>query len=483
MKKFAMLLLVGVIGGITAAAIFKFTDRNEQKNFEEKQALAFASLPPAADVPVGLDFIQASALATPAVVHIKTTITAQGRDPMMDFFDLFGGGRGDMGMMPQGGSGSGVIISGDGYIATNNHVIEGATRIEVVLSDRRTYEGELIGRDPSTDLALIKIEEKNLNFLTFGNSDELKVGEWVLAVGNPFNLTSTVTAGIVSAKGRNINLLYDQNNQYAIENFIQTDAAVNPGNSGGALVNTRGQLVGINTAIATKTGSYSGYSFAVPVNIVKKVMDDLLKFGEVQRGFIGVQIRDVDAKLANEYKLGKVRGVLIAELTPDGAAGKAGLEKGDVILAVNGVEVNSASGLQEQVSRFYPGDDIKVLVWRNGGEREFTVKLKGKDGRMEVSKAPAKGEKSTAGVVLKNLSNEQRAKYGVAHGAAITKVEKGPFREAGVPEGFIITKINKKPVYSAQETEALLKGADGGILIEGLNPDGSFGVFGLNIAK
>ncbi|MCS7073317.1 MAG: trypsin-like peptidase domain-containing protein, partial [Bacteroidia bacterium] len=298
-----------------------------------------------------MDFRSAAAQATPAVVHIKSTITkrnSRSSSPFGDDFNPFREFFGDGFIQPQptDATGSGVILTADGYVATNNHVIENADKIEVILNDNRSYTATLVGTDPSTDLALLKINEKNLPFLKFGDSDKLEIGEWVLAVGNPFNLTSTVTAGIVSAKARSINILQDR---FKIESFIQTDAAVNPGNSGGALINTKGELVGINTAIATKTGYFSGYSFAVPVNIVRKVMDDLMQYGEVQRGFLGIEIRDVNAELAKEKKLKDVKGVYVGKVNENSAAESAGLKEGDVITKIDEVKVNTASELQEQI--------------------------------------------------------------------------------------------------------------------------------------
>ncbi|MDX5321781.1 MAG: trypsin-like peptidase domain-containing protein, partial [Bacteroidota bacterium] len=293
MKKVWSIVLAATVGGLVAIGVNTLLSKKEASSFEEKQKVAFTNYPAGSGISE-LDFTVPSEKVTPAVVYIISTLGNEGEDDMDNPFNFFNIPN----PAPSQGSGSGVIISEDGYIATNNHVIDGAVSIQVTLNDKRSYVARLVGTDPQTDLALLKIEEEGLPFIQFGNSDEVKVGQWVLAVGNPFNLTSTVTAGIVSAKGRNINLLRTRDNQFAIENFIQTDAAVNPGNSGGALVDLNGSLIGINTAIATQTGSFSGYSFAVPVNIVKKVMDDLLKYGMVQRGFLGISIQDVDSKLA-----------------------------------------------------------------------------------------------------------------------------------------------------------------------------------------
>ncbi|TNE81808.1 MAG: Do family serine endopeptidase [Bacteroidetes bacterium] len=481
MKKLLTMVLAASVGGIVAVGIIKTLEKRDPASFEDKQKVAFANLPALAEGQV-LDFTQASELATPTVVHIISTvenIASSNREAVpfdpFDFFDMPAPG-------PQTGSGSGVIITDDGYIATNNHVIENASRIEVILNDKRSYSAKLIGADPQTDLALLKIEEEKLPFLRFGNSDVVKVGEWVLAVGNPFNLTSTVTAGIVSAKGRNINLLRSGNNQYAIENFIQTDAAVNPGNSGGALVNLRGELVGINTAIASQTGSFSGYSFAVPVNIVKKVMDDLLKYGAVQRGFLGISIQDVDAKLAQDKNLSDIKGVYVADISEDGAAAKAGLKKGDVVVKVNEVEVNSSSSLQEQVSRYHPGDKISITYLRDGKEKTAQAVLKNKEGNTEIIKAePPKSAFDVDGARLSDVNSADRKSLKINHGVKVSDVKKGAFKDAGIPEGFIITKVDKRPVYSAKELSALLAKKDGAFLIEGVTSSGEEKVFGLQI--
>lgn len=311
-----------------------------------------------------IDFTSVAERTTPGVVHIKTT--SQGGSGLQGE-SWQGGGNG-------GSSGSGVIISQDGYIVTNYHVIEGSTSIEVILNNRRNLQAQIIGTDPSTDLAVIKVNNTNLSYIPFGDSDKLRVGEWVMAVGNPFNLASTVTTGIVSAKGRNINILEDN---MAIESFVQTDAAVNPGNSGGALVNLSGQLIGVNTAIATPTGYYAGYAFAVPVNIVRKVVTDIVEFGEVKRGFLGVSIRGIDGKLAQKYELDAVEGVLVATVNINSAAANAGIEEGDIILEVEGVKVNSAPELQERISLHRPGARVSLLVKRSGENIRKEVLLKG----------------------------------------------------------------------------------------------------------
>lgn len=478
MKKIGSMFIAASLGGLVAVGATKYFDKHEPRTFEEKQNMAFTSYAPAdGSVP---DFTTASEKVTPAVVHIISTIE---NIPQHDeeyvnpfeFFELPNPG-------PQEGSGSGVIISEDGYIATNNHVIEGASNIQVVLNDKRSYQAELVGTDPQTDLALLKIDQDELPFIAFGNSDAVKVGQWVLAVGNPFNLTSTVTAGIVSAKGRNINLLRSGNNQFAIENFIQTDAAVNPGNSGGALVDLNGQLIGINTAIASQTGSFSGYSFAVPVSIVKKVMDDLLQYGLVQRGFLGVSIQDVDARLADEKGFKNLEGVYVAAVSEDGAAKKAGIQEGDVILKINDRAVNSSSALQEEVSRYYPGVEIEVTVKRNGDIKTFKARLKNKDGKTEIVKAEVPTSNFEAeGAKFRNTTREERLALKISQGVVIEKVGPGAFKDAGISEGFIITHIDKRRVSSAMEVSTLLKTKKGAVLIEGIGKNGKEEVSAIRI--
>lgn len=477
MNKFWSILLAGVIGGLTvfgAAYLFK----SQQKlSFEERQKVAFANYPEVS-IPEGLDFTIPSEKVTPAVVYIISTVQSSGNTQYRSPFGLFD--MPDPG--PQQSTGSGVIITEDGYIATNNHVIENSTSIQVILNDKRSYMARLIGTDPQTDLALLKIEEDDLAFIPFGNSDDVKVGQWVLAVGNPFNLTSTVTAGIVSAKGRNINLLRTRDNQFAIENFIQTDAAVNPGNSGGALVNLGGQLIGINTAIASQTGSYSGYSFAVPVNIVKKVMDDLLKYGAVQRGYLGISIQDVDSRLADEKGLSKIEGVYVADVSSEGSAKKAGIKEGDVILKINDRIVNSSSELQEEVSRYYPGDTIKVLLRRKNDEKLVNAVLRNKEGKTDLIKAEAPANDLTIqGAKLRNLNKDERVKLKLSHGVVVEKVGSGAFKSAGVDEGFVITHIDKRPVYAAEEVLNILKVSKGALLLEGVSKDGAEKVYGIKI--
>ncbi|MBI1221324.1 MAG: Do family serine endopeptidase [Bacteroidetes bacterium] len=477
MKKVWSIVLAAGVGGMVALGVNRMMEPPAATNFAEKQNVSFTNLPAASGI-TELDFTAPSEKVTPAVVYIVSTLGVTEAGEMDNPFNFFNMPN----PAPSQGSGSGVIISDDGYIATNNHVIEGAVSIQVTLNDKRSYVARLVGADPQTDLALLKIDEKDLPFIGFGNSDDVKVGQWVLAVGNPFNLTSTVTAGIVSAKGRNINLLRTRDNQYAIENFIQTDAAVNPGNSGGALCDLNGSLIGINTAIATQTGSFSGYSFAVPVNIVKKVMDDLLKYGIVQRGFLGISIQDVDAKLADEKGLKKIEGVYVAGVSEDGAAKKAGIKEGDVVLKINDKPVNSSSALQEEVSRYYPGDDINVTIRRNGDEKVIKATLNNQEGKAEIIKAePPKADFSIEGAKLRNTTREERMKLKISHGVVIDQLDNGAFKSAGIEPGFVITYIDKRQVTSSQEVMNILKAKKGAVLIEGVDKNGNDKVYGLKI--
>jgi Do/DeqQ family serine protease len=424
------------------------------------------------------DFVTAAEISVPAVVHVKTVFemnsaAGSGYNPFREFF---WGDRGYSQRHPSVGTGSGVIISDDGYIVTNNHVVDNASQVEVALNDKRTFVADVIGTDPSTDIALLKVDAVELPFLVFGNSDEVRVGEWVLAVGNPFNLTSTVTAGIVSAKGRNINILPDQ--QFPIESFIQTDAAVNPGNSGGALVATNGSLIGINTAIASNTGAYTGYSFAVPVNIVQKVVYDLMEYGSVQRAFIGVNIRDIDSKLAEEKDVKTLSGVYVAGLTEGGAASESGIKEGDVITSVNGVRVKSSPELQEQVSRYRPGDKVKVTLIRGESEKTVNVILRNKNGNTGIVKNDMV---SVLGARFETVSGEQLNELGIRHGVQVTELNSGKLRSAGIREGFIIQSIDKRKVSSAEDISLALKDKKGGVLIEGIYPNGMRAYYGFGL--
>lgn len=484
MKKYLGLLAVASLGGLVAVGITKFFDTGKSSTvFTENYPARYAGLSDAGARP---DFVDVAEMVTPTVVHIITTIDSRqgAHGGEVNPFDFFGF---EMPSMPSQASGSGVIISQDGYIVTNNHVIDGAAKIKVVLNDKREFDAELLGHDPNTDLALLRIDEKNLPFAVVGNSDDVRVGQWVLAVGNPFNLTSTVTAGIVSAKGRNLNLLRSNRPdgpQYTIESFIQTDAAVNPGNSGGALVSSDGKLMGINTAIASQNGQYAGYSFAVPSNLMKKIIDDLLKYGEVQRGFLGVSIQDVNGELADKEGLKEVKGVFVAKVNPNSAAEDAGLKDKDVIVKIGDVSVNSSAELQEQIGKRNPGDKVKVLVMRDGKEREFEVVLKNKDGKIGLVKSEKIETDKALNSEFENVSRDERLKLKIGNGVRLKKAdEKSVLKKAGIPNGFIIITIDKKPVYTPGDVKKALTDKKGGVLLEGLNPDGSKGYYGFGLEE
>jgi Do/DeqQ family serine protease len=431
------------------------------------------------------DFVEAADKIVNAVVNIKSIYENTSAQLYYDPFRYFFGDIPYHRPYQQMATGSGVILTEDGYIVTNNHVIKGAQKIEVTLNNKESYEARVIGVDPSTDLALIKIDAENLPFAQYGNSDEVKVGEWVLAVGNPFNLTSTVTAGIVSAKGRNINIIGGdlRNGQIPIESFIQTDAAVNPGNSGGALVNTRGELIGINTAIASNTGSFTGYSFAIPVNIVKKVVTDLAEFGEVQRALLGVSIRDIDSKLAKEKNLKELIGVYVAGVVENGAADDAGIKEGDVITKINNISVNSIPQLQEQVGRYRPGDKIVVEIIRNGNTKIIPVTLKNRKGNTDIVKRSEIVKESLAslGATFEPVDDEEKERLRINGGAKITSLSPGKLKSAGIREGFIITRIDKKEIKSPEDVEAALYNKKGGVLIEGVYPNGMRAYYGFGM--
>ena len=479
LKKIAVLMLSAMLGSLFTIGAFRvMTPQAEQvfriEHRNESPVLSSRYDAPANPTP---DFTQAAEAVMPTVVHIRSTqLRPSGRsanpglpEAFRDFFgdEFFFGPNGRTPGQPQPaiGSGSGVIISQDGYIVTNNHVIDKADDIEVTLHDNRTFKAELVGVDPSTDLALLKISGDNLTAVTLGNSDAVRVGQWVLAIGNPFNLNSTVTAGIVSAKARNINILRDQS---AIESFIQTDAAVNPGNSGGALVDLNGNLIGINTAIASPTGSYSGYSFAVPVSIVRKVMEDLLQYGTVQRGYLGVIIRSLDANLAREHQLDITEGVYVDSLVANSAAELAGLRKGDVITSVDGNPVRQSSELIAAVGTRRPGDKVTIDLLREGKARSFTVTLRNRDGNTELVTEAAPNVLSDLGVELSALDAKALKALGLDHGVKITRLLPGKLsRETDVREGFIITRIDGRAIKQPEDVTQALSGKKGGVMMEG----------------
>lgn len=406
------------------------------------------------------DFIEASKKSTPSVVFIKTISPVTNQMYWNDWFNLFGQ-RGET-----SSSGSGVIVSDDGYIVTNNHVVEGARSIEVIRdNNRHSYKATVVGTDPSTDLALLKIEADNLPAVAFGNSEQVQIGEWVLAVGNPFNLTSTVTAGIVSAKGRNINVV---SSSFPIESFIQTDAAINPGNSGGALVNASGELIGINTAIASNTGAYNGYGFAIPVNIVAKIIKDLKEHGEVQRAFTGMEVVDITSELL-ERTGNQEKGVYVGFVSSDGPAQKAGLKEGEVILKVNGSEVNNKANFDEQIAYYRPGDKI-VLTLAKGAEKNLV--LVNREGGTEMLKRTLVNSE-TLGADFELISKVEKDRYGVDGGIRVTHIQTGVIQRMNIPDGFIFLRMNNKSYTEVEAFISDLEKVRGRIVIEGIHPNGS----------
>ncbi|NHA07787.1 Do family serine endopeptidase [Mucilaginibacter sp. HC2] len=503
MKKIGLTLLTAFVGGALALGAYKVIENKYSDNmsFEEKQKVYFTSnkSTPVVSSTGSLDFTEAAAAATPAVVYIRTTYSSQSggsQDQLEQMFgDMFGQRAPQRG--PQMASGSGVIISPDGYIVTNNHVVEKADKITVATNDHRTFQAKVIGTDPSTDLALIKISANDLPIIKLGNSDETRVGEWVLAVGNPFNLTSTVTAGIISAKGRNIGIIGSEGNSdddnpfgrtrnqqsgpklnKAIESFIQTDAAINPGNSGGALVNTKGELVGINAAIASHTGSYEGYGFAIPVNLAKKVLNDIKKYGTVKRGFVGVSFTELNPDVAQKLNITNNNGLYVNDVVEGGGAEQAGIKKGDIITKVEGTPVYESSDLQEHVGRMQPGDKLNVTVLRDGKEKAFAVTLKADatpTNRTAVVSKSAEELFNKLGASFQPLSGAEKAKFHVNSGVKVTQVRPGRvFDNFEIPVGSVITSINKQPINSVADIDkAITNLRNGNLVISGYYPDGT----------
>ena len=425
----------------------------------------------------GDNFVDAAAKTVNTVVHIRTEIVTKGNSYNDFFGSLLEQLYGSQLQLPDNisvGYGSGVVISPDGYIVTNNHVVEGANKIEVTFNDKHKRTATIIGNDPSTDLALIKVEAENLEYLTFADSDEVRVGEWVLAVGNPFNLTSTVTAGIVSAKARNINILGDGS---SIESFIQTDAAINPGNSGGALVDMDVNLIGINAAIASRTGSYEGYSFAIPSNIVKKVVEDFLQYGTLQRAYLGVSIVEITEELAEEKGISEMSGVYIMAVEERGGAKEAGIKEDDVILSINNITVNSNSQLIGVICQYRPGDKVKVKIQRNGEIMEKIVTLKNLEGTEEMHKEGEGFYNEVLGIKLQPLSPSLKSELGINYGLKIVEIKEGVFKQKGITDDFIILSVNHQRVSSESDlNKALNSSRNGKVRIEGTNSTGTYNI-------
>ncbi|MBR5957601.1 MAG: Do family serine endopeptidase [Salinivirgaceae bacterium] len=474
MKKFFGLMVAAVLGGSITYALLNRNDGADIAQYQQGDSTGRAVRPMQVNYSGMVDFRAAASSTVDAVVHVK--IRSQQTAYENPIYNFLFGKPSYQEQMPIVASGSGVIISRDGYIVTNNHVIEGADALEVTLDDKRTFAAKVIGADPTTDIALIKIEGDNFPFIPWGDSDKLQVGEWVLAIGNPFNLASTVTAGIVSAKARSINII---NKSSAIEAFIQTDAAVNPGNSGGALVNIEGQLVGIITAIASPTGTFSGYSFAVPERIAKKTVSDLMEFGTVQRAFIGISISDVTSDMAQQNKISILKGVYVNAVTNGGAAQDAGIKAGDVILKVNGVEVNKVSELQEQIGQYRPGQQVNITIMRNNKTQNIMLTLRNIEGGTSLQKAGETTE--LLGASIRTVTPQTASSLRLKGGVEIVALSDGKFAQAGVKQGFIITSVNRKPIYSADDLRLILQNTTGGIYLEGVYPNGSISYYAFGI--
>ena len=483
-----MLMLAGLLMATSCDALINKTKENENQTEQEQlqseatsqveqvqprvQRTAFV---PTENTP---DFVDAAENSVDAVVHIMTKVVKQSNT----YEDFFGALLGQLYGYPgqtrnntMVAYGSGVVLTPDGYIVTNNHVVEGADEVEVTFNNKVKKTATIIGTDPTTDLALIKVEASDLPFLTFGDSDNVRIGEWVLAVGNPFNLTSTVTAGIVSAKARNLSILGEGT---SVESFIQTDAAVNPGNSGGALVNTKGELIGINAAIASHTGSYEGYSFAIPSNIVRKVVDDLLLYGTAQRGYLGVQIAELTQELAEKEGLENIEGVYVGEVTEGGAAKLAGLKDGDVITAINGKKVNSTTQLKENIGQYRPGDKVDVEVNRQGHHHHYELTLLNEAGNVNLVKSGETFYNSEFGLMLQPVNQNEMSRLNIKNGLKIVEIRQGRFMNSGVQVDFVITKVNGYSVNGKSDLENALKNKRSRrTTIEGVFPNGMTGTF------
>lgn len=509
MKKIGLIVLAAFLGGAVAIGAYKLLERNNDSfSLADKQNMMFANNPIKVSSTGSVDFVQAAAAVSPAVVHIKTTYGSkaandnQSSGGFEDLFDFFGGG-GRRSSIPRAASGSGVILTSDGYIVTNNHVVDNADKIEVVLANRRKVMAKVIGKDANTDLALIKIDETGLPFVKMGNSDNVQIGEWVLAVGFPLDLQTTVTAGIVSAKARSIGILNRQNEgmtreewmemqrtgvrpepkaSAAIESFIQTDAAINPGNSGGALVNANGELIGINSAIASQTGRNEGYGFAIPVNLAKKILEDFKQYGGVKRGYIGVSFVALDSEAAEKLNIKDINGLYVNDVSPNGAAASAGIKEGDIIKKVDGREIYDSPDLQEKIGRLRPGDKVSLAVLtKEGAMKNVVVTLKPES---SVSLASTKKTDAIAtGTTVAKLGAsfapapaDIKAKYKVSSGVVVTNVEPGKmFDYFDVQKGLLITTINGKPVNSASDVEkALATSGNGKTTIAGFGENGSY---------
>ena len=477
-KGILFLLLSAIVGGLTAYAVV--LGLSSKDVYAPVQSSIDGSLFRTVNLSQDdwPDFTYAAESAVDAVVYVKVISTQTMQQAPNSLFDFFFGfpQQGAPQQREKVGSGSGVIIRQDGYIVTNNHVIDGATKIEVTLNNNQNYSATLVGTDPATDVALLKIEAEGLPTIPFGDSDKLRLGEWVIAIGSPYDLRSTITAGIVSAKGRS---MPNYTGEFKIESFIQTDAAVNPGNSGGALVDKAGNLVGINTAIISQTGSYTGYSFAVPVNIVKKIVYDLMDYGSVKRAVLGITMQEINDKIAEELKLSSRNGVYIVEVSKSGAADAAGIKSGDILTAIDSIVITNAASVQEVVSRFSPGDEAVLTVIRDGKEKKMNVKFKGT--AKENGTKSGDGSVAFYGSSIKSAAEDTLKKLGVDSGVEILELGPGKMMDAGAVKGFVIRFVNDQPVKTPDDIIEIVKKSKRTVFIEGLTPSGRTGYFGFGL--
>ena len=473
------IIFIALLSGVTGAmAVAAFTGKKEIKYVVQTPTdYEFKNVNYGGQDGSGSSFTPAAEKGVKAVVHVKTVTQRSQNDEQGSILEYFFGYRQYRDPGPQLGSGSGVIISPDGYIVTANHVIDKANTVQITTEDNQEFTAKVVGTDEATDIAVLKIDASGLPFLYFGQSDSLRLGEWVLAIGNPFNLTSTVTAGIVSAKGRENVTPYDRNNN-RIESFIQTDAAVNRGNSGGALVNLRGELVGINTSIYTPSGAFAGYSFAVPSSIVEKVVKDLIEFGVVQRAILGISMQNLTSEMAKDYDIKDLNGVYIANVIPGGAAEIAGIKRGDIITHINDVQVKTSSAVQEQINRYRPNEQVKVTVIRDKQTKQFTATLRIRDEQAIAALTNEAIEKSL-GATFKEVAPEVRRSLNVRNGIQVTNIKEGLLKNAGVKEEFIITSVNRMAIRNKEELLSALRDLENGALIQGIYPDGTIARYAL----
>ena len=512
MKNVVKITLGLLLTASVSAGVSYLTVKRAQTNGYDSSQVFGQNVHPVSNVAlsgVETDFTVAAQKSIDAVVHIaaKSMRTVNQSTDIFEYFFGFNGQQPKQ-QQPQVGYGSGVIVSSDGYIVTNNHVVEGADELTVTLNERTTYPAKIIGTDPNTDVALIKIEANNLPFISFGNSDNLKVGEWVLAVGNPMNLGTTVTAGIVSAKARNLGIIDSEKNEnqnrnnpffqqeqqqsksaksLSIESFIQTDAAVNPGNSGGALVNLNGELVGINTAIVSPTGTFAGYSFAIPVNMVAKVVNDVRKFGQVQRAMLGVTILDINSLTAKEKKIEVQEGVYVDGVADRSGALEAGIQKGDIIKAIDGVKVRTSTELQAQVGLHHPSDVVELTLIRDKGEKKVKVTLRNMQGGTENVKS---GGIEVLGAAFSEVSPEVKRTLNIGSGVQVSGVQEGKFKQAGIRKGFIILKVNDVRIESVEQLEKVVNASknnagidNAGLFIVGIYPNGKVSYYAFDMTE